>query len=127
MLRQSFLENPKFSEFSSNMKSMKHYKGEYQRIIDEFECPFNKLGTRILIDEYMNLSKELRMENNSYFPSYKKASNQPKYGKIIGHNNEIGICLILKVDYEKRIHDGSRYVQVMVVNEIFLGMEITKE
>jgi len=59
MLRQSFFENPKFSEFSSNMKSLKQYKAEYERIIDEFECPFNKLGTRILIDEYMNLSTNL--------------------------------------------------------------------
>ena len=63
MLRQSFLENPKFSEFSSNMKSLKNYKGEYQRLIDEFECPFNKLGTRILIDEYMGISKRLSKEN----------------------------------------------------------------
>lgn len=30
MMRQSFLENPKFSEFTSNIKSLKQYQNEYQ-------------------------------------------------------------------------------------------------
>jgi hypothetical protein len=48
MMRQSFLENPKFSELASNIKFFKEYKSNYQQL-SEFECPFNKLGTRILM------------------------------------------------------------------------------
>lgn len=59
MMRQSFLENPKFSEFTSNIKSFKQYQSEYHNL-SEFECPYNKLGTRILMDEYMTHGKNLK-------------------------------------------------------------------
>lgn len=89
MMRQSFFENPKFSEFASNIKSLKQYQNEYQSL-SEFECPYNKLGTRILMDEYMSHAKDLKQANNDAFRNYMnegKNKNFPKYAKFLGHNN----------------------------------------
>jgi hypothetical protein len=51
----------------------------------------------------------------------------PKYIQLMGHNNELQIGLLLKVDSELRNKGSQQYVQVMVVNELYLGLEITKE
>ena len=45
----------------------------------------------------------------------------------MGHNNELQIGLLLKIDSEQRQKGIEQYVQVMVVNELYLGLEITKE
>lgn len=44
----------------------------------------------------------------------------------MGHNNELQVGLLLKVDGELRSKGVQNYVQIMVVNELYLGMEITK-
>ena len=43
----------------------------------------------------------------------------------MGHNNELQVGLLLKVDSELRNKGVQQYVQVMVVNELYLGLEIT--
>jgi len=47
----------------------------------------------------------------------------PKYGRILGHNNEVQICLILRIEKP----EVARRIQVMVVNKVYLEMEINKE
>ncbi len=45
----------------------------------------------------------------------------------MGHNNELQVGLLLKIDSDQRNKGVQQYVQVMVINELYLGMEITKE
>lgn len=52
-----------------------------------------------------------------------KKTPLPKYGKILGHNNEVQLCLILRIEKA----DLARRIQVMVVNRVYLDMEINKE
>lgn len=66
MMRQSFMEDPKFKEFTTNIKKVKELKQQYEEL-SEFDCPFNKLGTRLLMEEYVSLSKTLRDGNSQRF------------------------------------------------------------
>ena len=86
------------------------------------------MGTRILIEEYNDFSNNIRDINAEIFPDYDfKKLSPPKYIQLIGHNNVLQTGLILKVDSELRNKGIKQYVQVMVVNELYLGLEITKE
>lgn len=82
------------------------------------------------MDEYMTHSKNLRSENEKSFNQLmSNPKNQkgllPKYGKILGLNNETQIGLVLRVDIEKRA--SNRYVQVMLVNKQMIDVEINRE
>lgn len=46
----------------------------------------------------------------------------PLYGLILGHNNEVQLCLILRIERS----NNERCVQVLFINKIYLGLEINK-
>lgn len=61
------------------------------QILSEFECPFNKLGTRILMEEYIAHGKKLKVETEKQFKQFtqiKSQKNLIKLAKFLGHNNE---------------------------------------
>jgi hypothetical protein len=56
-----------------------------------------------------------------------KKLSLPKFGLILGHNNETQLCLVLKMNNELKNNGFKRYFQILVINELYLGMEITKK
>ena len=117
------MQDPKFKEFTTNIIKVKELKHQYEEL-SEFDCPFNKLGTRILMQEYVSLGQTLREGNQDRFQriDFKKVP-LPRFGLLLGHNNETQVCLLLR--YEKTNID--RVIQVMIINKIYTGVEINKE
>lgn len=52
MMRESFIEDEKFSTMPNKFNSMRQYKKEYDKL-GLIECPYNQLQSRLLIEEYM--------------------------------------------------------------------------
>jgi hypothetical protein len=89
-----------------------------------FECPYNKLGTALLMEEYVHIAADLRGGNEFRFAKHDlKKLQLPKYALMLGHNNETQVCLLLRVEKS----DFSRRVQVMIVNKIYTELEVNKE
>jgi antiviral helicase SKI2 len=123
MMRQSFLEDPKFKEYVTNIKKTEELKKQFEDL-SIYECPFQKLQTRMLMEEYVELGNDLREANAYNFRQIDFRKVQlPKFALLLGHNNETQLCLLLKM--EKNNLD--RYLQVMVVNRIYTEMEVNKE
>lgn len=68
------------------------------------------------------MGNALRDANDSNFRQL-DLRKLPKFALLLGHNNEVQLCLLLKIDKK----EGNRYVQVLVVNKIYLDVEINKE
>lgn len=76
------------------------------------------------MEEYTSLAKTLREGNADRFwqNEFKKAP-LPRFALMMGHNNEVQLCLILRI--EKTNHDN-RVIQVLLVNKVYAGVEINK-
>jgi len=59
MMRQSFMEDPKFKEYTTNIKKTQELKKQFEEL-SFYDCPYNKLGTRMLMEEYSSLAESLR-------------------------------------------------------------------
>lgn len=81
------MEDPKFKEFSTNIRKVKELKNQYEEL-SEFDCPFNRLGTRLLMEEYISMGKTLRDGNADRFwrNDFKKIP-LPRFALLLGHNN----------------------------------------
>jgi hypothetical protein len=103
---------------------VKSLKGTYEQL-SEFDCPYNKLGTRILMEEYVSLGRTLRDGNEDRFwqNEFKKAP-LPRFALMVGHNNEVQLCLLLRIE---RANHNNRVLQVLLVNKVYAGVEINKE
>lgn len=73
----------------------------------------------------MSIGKKLKIENENAFyqflaqPKNQKGALLPKFAKILGHNNETQIGLVLRVDDKKT---RNRFVQVLVVNKQMIDL-----
>jgi hypothetical protein len=43
---------------------------------------------------------------------------------MVGHNNEVQLCLVLRIEKTNNDH---RMIQVLLVNKVYAGVEINKE
>jgi len=71
------------------------------------------------MDEYVSLGSSLRNGNADRFwrNDFKKVS-LPRFALLMGHNNEIQLCLLLKM--EKTNID--RVLQLMVIHKQYIGL-----
>lgn len=126
MMRDSFIEDEKFSSLPENIATIRSYKKEYDRL-SRFECPYNQLQTRQLIDEYMNQSDGLRVLNDVIFSETDSQKLQlPKFGLILGHNNEIQLCIVLRIIPQQQSNDN-RFIHVLTVSEMDTNFYFNKE
>jgi len=125
MMRESFIEDEKFSAMPTKFNSMRQYKKEYDKL-GLIECPFNQLQSRLLIEEYMVKASELRQLNEIVFSELDYGKIQlPKFGKVLGHNNEAELCMVLKIDLKANAAER-RFVTVLVIDEIECDFYLTK-
>lgn len=65
------------------------------------------------------MAKTLREGNyHRYWKNDFKKLQLPKFGLLLGHNNEVQLCLVLRI--EKTNLD--RMIQVMLVNKVYTGL-----
>lgn len=115
MMRESFIEDEKFSAMPTKFSMLRQYKKEYDKL-GLIECPFNQLQSRLLIEEYMVKAKELRDLNEVVFSEIDHQRLQlPKFGRILGHNNEIELCMVLKFDMKANAAER-RFITVLVID-----------
>ena len=69
------------------------------------------------------MGNHLRIANAERFANIEfKRMQLPRYALMLGHNNEVQLCLLLRVEKSDLI----RRIQVLVVNKIYAEMEINK-
>lgn len=106
----------------TNIKKTTELKKQFEEL-SVYECPYQKLQTRMLIEEYVDIGASLRSGNAYRFEKYdSKKIQPPKFALLLGHNNETRLCLLLRIEKAFR----PRNLQVMIVNQIYRDMEINK-
>ena len=77
----------------------------------------------MLIEEYVEMGNNLRDANQYRWKQIEfKKVNLPRYGLLLGHNNETQLCLVIR---SAKTNSGQA-VEVVITNRIYKGVEINK-